>query len=269
MALPGDSNLFQQMRAGQILSVTTAGQNFQFRLTGTSVVLQTLLRCANSNGIDVATQPQTATLAPPPATPQREAAPRPAPSGPTMEQRLEATQFAANLMAEDDMRRFRLVTSSELRASSLSGFFKASDVVWQGEGVTGSIRIITGQNRNLDAIAAEIIADDARNCRGEFVTGRTADADLPDIRRVQTYCSNAGGRQAVCAYLFLPMPGGVIYQISTIGPADRPAANREDQRVRDAVRSVVLRDPGSNTPHRGSQPQSVTPALQEAPARRL
>ncbi|WP_431301681.1 hypothetical protein [Sediminicoccus sp. BL-A-41-H5] len=268
MGLPGDSQLFQQMRSGQMLFVTAAGQNFQFRLTGTSVVLQTLLRCANSNGTDVATQTQTAAPAPPPTPQQREAPPPRPPSGPTAEQRLEATQFAANLLAEDDMRRFRLLTSSELRASSLSDFFKASDVVWQGDGVTGSIRILSGHTRSLDAIAAEIIGADARDCRGEFITGRTADADLPDIRRVQTFCSNAGGRQAVVAYLFLPMPGGVIYQISTMGRPDRQAASTEDQRVRDAVRSVVLRDTGSGTPRQGSGPATMTPAV-EGPARRL
>jgi hypothetical protein len=238
MNLPDDSQFFQQMRSGQLLYVDAGGQSFQFQLTGTSVILQTLLRCASSAGVDISPQGQTAQpREAPPAT-------RPTATGGNAEQRLEATQFAANLLAQEQMRGFRLLSSSELRASSLPEFFRASDVVWQREGVTGSIRVLAGRaGQGAEELAAALIADDARNCRGEFASGRTADTDLPAIRRVQTYCSNQGGRPVVLAYLFLPMRGGVIYQMSTFANGDRQATTAEDQRLRDAVRAVAQREP--------------------------
>lgn len=254
LTLPDNAQLFQQMRAGQILYVNAAGQSFQFRLDGSSVVLQALLRCASSGGADLTAQAQAPQRAPAPP-PVAEARPAPSPAPPavvpratTADQRLEATQFAANLLAESGMRGVRLLTSSELRSSGLPPFFQSSDVVWRADGVIGSLRVLSRrQETNLDAMAAELIADDARSCRGEFVTGRTADPDLPDIRRVQTYCSNAGGQPASFAYVLLPLPGGLIYQLSTVGRSatgqpDRESTAIQDNRLRDAVRAVVFRD---------------------------
>jgi len=266
MTLPDNNQLFQQVRAGQILYVNAAAQSFQFSLTGTSVVLQALLRCASSSGADLTTQAQAPQAAPAPAPvaaarPAPTPAPTPAPSVATADQRLEATQFAANLLTEAGMRGARLLTSSELRNSNLPRFFQASDVVWRADGVLGSLRVLTGRSGvSLDTLSAEIIADDARNCRGEFATGRTADADLPDIRRVQTYCSNAGGQAATFAYLLMPLGGGVVYQLSTVGMTstgepDRTSTSTEDGRLRDAVRSVVLREaPARPTPRSPSPP---------------
>jgi len=249
MLLPDNVQLFQQMRSGQVLYVNAAGQSFQFNLTGTSVVLQTLLRCSVSNGNDLSVQAPVQ-----PAPPQASISPpgqvaRPAPNANrvTPDQRLEATQFSANLLSQTGMRDVRLLTSSELRGSTLSEFFKTSDVVWRSDSVVGSLRIVSGRNASgIDTLASEIIADDARNCRGEFATGRTADPELPIIRRLQTFCTNAGGRAFNLAYLLLPISDDLIYQISTVriaggGDGDRQAIVAEDIRLRDAVRSVVSR----------------------------
>ncbi len=245
MRLPDDRHLFQRMRAGRILYVNAAGYSVQFALTGTSIVLQTLLSCVSSNGANVLPQVRQPVPIQPSPPNIREAQPSQPPNTrpeTTADQRLEATQFASNILNHDGMRGIRLLTLSQLRQSDLPEFFRSSDVVWQGPSIIGSLRVVSGRGASdLDTLAAEIISSDARSCRGEFATGRTADADLPTSRRIQTFCSGTEGQSVTFAYLLLPMPGGVVYQISTLGFGDRQASNTQDQRVRDAVRAVVLR----------------------------
>jgi hypothetical protein len=270
MPLPDSASFFQQVRSGQMLTAIAGGQSFQFRLTGTSVVLQALLRCVNSNGADVSPQVQTAQpLAPAPAAPVQSAPPGAAAS-PSVEARLEATQFAANLLSHSGMRGFQILTLSELRSSDLPARIRTSDVVWRRDGVLGMLTVLSGRAATtLDRSAADIIADDARACAGEFATARSADSEMGNVRRLQTYCSGAGGTGSFNAsYLLLPMPGGIAYQIATIGPSDRDGVGAEDQRVRDAVHSIIFRHPAV-APPTGESPQRETPTAPPARATKL
>jgi hypothetical protein len=95
---------------------------------------------------------------------------------------------------------------------------------------------------SLDGLAADIIAGDARACSGEFATARTADADMPNVRRLSTFCV-LDANPITLTYLLLPMPGRLVYQMTIVGRSSRSAASAEDQRLRDAVHAVVARHP--------------------------
>jgi len=268
--LPDDLQLFQQMRAGLRMTVTGAGQTLTFNLTRTSLVLATLLACANDNGRSVQVHaPSLPAPQPVPSAPQV-AAPSRTPPSVTADMRIEATQFVANLLSQANMRGFRILTRSELQSDQISSFIRTSDVVWQGEGSFGTLHIRPNLDpRELDGLTADMIASDARVCTGEFVTGRTADSEMVNVRRIHTFCRNPDGTLETISYLFIPMPGRLVYQLSTVAPLSRSEAEPEDRRLRDAVHAVISRHPafGPGSPP-ARAPEPVTRPSVSAPERR-
>lgn len=267
--LPDDPRLFQQMRAGLRMTVTGAGQTLTFNLTRTSLVLATLLACVNDNGRSVQVQvPSPPTPQPVPAAPQVAISPR-GTAGVTADMRIEATQFVANLLSQANMRGFRILTRTELQSDQLSSFIRTSDVVWQGEGSFGTLHIRSNLDaRELDGLAAEVIAWDARVCTGEFITGRTSDPDMTNVRRLHTFCRSPDGLLETISYLLIPMPGRLVYQLSTVAPLSRSEAEPEDRRLRDAVHAVISRHPafGPGSPP-ARAPEPVTRPNVSAPER--
>lgn len=266
--LPDDTQLFQQMRLGNRMVVSGGGETVSFQLTGTSAVLATLLRCVNDSGrtISVAA-PQAAprpNMAGTPAPMQPGPAPAPQSAAVTADMRLEATQFVANLLSQANMRGFRILTRSELQSTTTSDFVRRSDVAWRGDAAFGTLHIIPNQDpRSLDRLAAEIIASDARACPGEFVTGRTADEEMTNVRRLHTFCAYSDGNIGTLTYLLVPMPGQLVYQLSTATSLSRSEAAEEDRRLRDAVHAVVSRHPafgpGTPSPSRNPEPPPRAP----------
>jgi hypothetical protein len=256
LQLPDDAELFRQMRIGQLINFNANGQNYPFLLTGTAVVLQTLLDCARNRG-------QIAIAAPPPRPQPQPAAPATSTAAQTAERRLEATQFVANLLSDSGLRGFRIMTSAEQRRDENPPLVRNADVAWQGDGTLGTLLIISPSNAaNLDAYASDLIGADARGCPGEFMTARVPDPDMRNARRLMTFCGLGGGENVSVHYMLLPMPGGVAYQFTIVGRAGREAASVEDRRLRDAVHAVVLRHPAI-----GATPSPAAPRQQDAPTR--
>jgi hypothetical protein len=266
--MPDEPQLFQQMRAGIRMNVTGGGQNLVFNLRHTSVVLATLIRCVNDNGQSVTVQAATPR---PPSPPNSRAEP---PSGVattvTADMRIEATQFVANLLSQADMRGFRILTRSDLERDNMSPFVRASDVAWRGDSSLGTLHIHPNVDpRDLDRLTADLIAADARACSGEFITGRMADPEMSNVRRLHTFCGRPDGGLETVSYFLLPMPGRLVYQLSTSSPLSRSEAAPEDRRLRDAVHAVISRHPAfgpSSAPARPQEP-ATRPAVSQ-PERR-
>jgi hypothetical protein len=254
--LPNDANLFQQMRMGERVVFSTESQSYTFALTGTAVVLQSLLNCARDRG-------RIAIAAPaPPQQPHPTVPPASTPTQ-TAERRLEATQFVANLLSDSGLRGYRIMTSTEQRREEMPPIVKNADVAWHGDGTFGTLMIISPPHAaNLDTYASDLIGADARDCPGEFMTARVPDPDMRNARRLMTFCSFGGNGSLSAHYTLLPMPGGVAYQFTIVGRAGREAASVEDQRLRDAVHAVVLRHPAI-----GATPSPAAPRQQDAPTR--
>lgn len=266
--MPDEPQLFQQMRAGFRMTVTGAGQNLGFDLRHTSVVLATLLRCANDNGQSVTVQ---AAAPRPPSNPSSRAEP---PSGAartvTADMRIEATQFVANLLSQADMRGFRILTRSDLERDNISPFVRASDVAWRGESSFGTLHIHPNIDpRDLDRLTSDLIAADARACSGEFITGRMADPEMSNVRRLHTFCGRPDGGLETVSYFLLPMPGRLVYQLSTSSPLSRSEAAPEDRRLRDAVHAVISRHPAFGPGAEPARPQepATRPAVSQAERR--
>jgi hypothetical protein len=255
--LPDDTRLFQQMRAGLRMFVTGGGQSLGFNLTRTSLVLGTLLECARDQGRTVNVRlPNAAQSAPLPAAP-----PSPSVGGVTADMRVDATQFVANLLSSANMQGFRILTRADLQGEHIPPFVRASVVAWQGTASIGTLHIITNVDpRDLDKPASDIIASDARACVGEFATGRTADAEMTNVRRLHTICRASNGSLETISYILIPMPGRLVYQLSTLVPLARSEAEHEDLRLRDAVHAVINRHPafGPSAPP-ASRPSSPQP----------
>ena len=238
--LPAKAQLFDLFRKGNRLNVTAQGNNYAFNLDGTYVALTEVLSCVDRHNGRAPRQPapppQTATPAPmvPPARPQPSTQ-----SSITAEQRLEATRVVANILAQGDMTGFRILGTKEI-AELKSEYFSSSDVVWQAEGIIGTLRILTPSRRTPSEISATIISDDARVCKGRFASGSSPDDKTAEVQRLFTACDH----QDVITearYTVVPLENGTRYLFATVGVVrGEDSRNSRVAKVETILRQAVF-----------------------------
>lgn len=228
--LPDSSELFNQFRWGRQLNVTTAGQEFGFRLTDTSSILPVLLECVNR----YAGPPARGGANPfergarPPAKPADKPATEPAGDGAA---RAEATALAANLLAQSGITGFQILTPAEM------GSLQA-DAVWRAGAVTGTVRVVKGDIKP-EQLPASIIGSDAPICRGKFLSGAQPDKDGGlAVPRVFTSCED-GAEKWTFYYTAAPRPEGGYYVLSASAKGNEQPAKDADQSIRAAVQKVL------------------------------
>jgi hypothetical protein len=239
--LPPKAALFDLLRRGNRMTVHAGGSNYAFNLDGTYAALTETLRCAERYEA-VASSAPTSPMprqqpAPPPQPPQRNA------RGSTAEERLEATKIVANILSHGELGNFRILTTREI-AELKSSYLSSSDVVWRGEGVIGTLRIIA-QSANATArqIAAAVVSDDTKNCKGQTVSGSTKDQKNPEVVRVFTGCQD-GSDAYQFYYTVVPLDDGSFYLFATAskaGAGGKSDGARVEALLRDAVFDVMRR----------------------------
>lgn len=160
--LSPQSSVLDVLRRGSRLTVHAAGNKYAFNLDGTSAALTAVLACTGRYaGVSSVPAPPTppASLVPSTSSSHR-------PGSVTAEQRLEGTRIVAKILAQGDLTRFKLLTAEEiadLKSESLS----KSDVVWRGDEVLGTLRIIPKSSGvTATDIATAIVSDDLKVCKG-------------------------------------------------------------------------------------------------------
>ncbi|HEY0442144.1 MAG TPA: hypothetical protein VGD36_18910 [Xanthobacteraceae bacterium] len=229
--LPDSSELFNQFRWGRQLTVTTAGQEFGFRLTDTSEVLPMLLECVNR----YAGPPARGGGNPferaggAPAKPAEK--PAAAPPADDAGARVEATALAANVLAQSGISGFQILSPSEM------GTLKA-DAAWRAGALTGTVKVVKGEIKP-EQIPGSIIGSDAPVCRGKFLSGSGPDKDAgSDVPRVFTSCED-GADKWTFYYIGVPRPGGGYYVMSTSTKGNEQPAKDADQSIRAAIQKVL------------------------------
>lgn len=229
--LPDSSELFNQFRWGRQLTVTTAGQEFGFRLTDTSELLPMLLECVNRYAGPPArggANPFERAGAAPAKPADKPAA---APPAGDAAARAEATALAANLLAQSGINGFQILSPAE------TGTLKA-DAAWRAGAVTGMVKVVKTELRP-EQISGSIIGSDAPVCRGRFLSesgpDKNAGAEMP---RVFTSCED-GADKWTFYYIGVPRPGGGYYVMSTSTKGNEQPAKDADQSIRAAVQKVL------------------------------
>jgi hypothetical protein len=241
--MPNDSSLIKAFRAARTMSAFAQGNLFQFDLNGTSVLLPSLANCVrmiNAGGMAAATNfnvQQTAASVQRPAAPQMAAAPTSTASAPPQrgsedspELQLEAMQIASNFILKASLSHPAILGGGERPVWLTSG-----GVAWKSDNATGFVRILPPQ-RNLDGleVAATIVGNDARDCKGKFISARNSElVDSAVVFRGMSSCEDSQ-KSDVSEYFIFPRKGGgfVLFSVNTptrpVGGGGQQLQTREE-----------------------------------------
>src|SRR5262249_6076394 len=122
----------------------------------------------------------------------------------SVEYQLEATELASNFLMKTQLRNPKLVNRNETSAELAS-----YGAAWKSEEANGFVRIIptAPDAKGLD-VAATVIANDAKACRGKFVSARNSELVDSDVvfRGIAT-CEDSDGSR-IAQYFILPRRKG-------------------------------------------------------------
>ena len=197
--MPDDSALIKSFRAAHTMSAFAQRNLFQFDLKGTSILLPSLVNCVtmmNARGIAAATN-FTVALNGPPKQATQQSSPTTAsslqpnrPQEGSAEFQLEAMQIASNFI----LKASNLTHPSILNRSETPISVASTGAAWKADNATGFVRIIPPQQNvaGLD-VAAAIVGNDARECKGKFASARNSELiDSEVVFRGMSSCENFG-----------------------------------------------------------------------------
>ncbi|MGJ5050580.1 hypothetical protein ACQR18_03125 [Bradyrhizobium oligotrophicum] len=236
--MPNDSSLIKSFRAARTMSAFAQGNLFQFDLNGTSVLLPSLANCVrmiNAGGLAAATN---FTVQPGAHSAQRQAAPAgaaPAATASTQPSRaaedspelqLEAMQIASNFILKASLSHPAILGGGERPVWLTSG-----GVAWKADNATGFVRIVPPQ-RNVDGleVAATIIGNDARDCKGKFISARNSElVDSAVVFRGMSSCEDSE-KSDIAEYFIFPRKAGGFVLFSVVTPT-RPVGGSGGQQL--------------------------------------
>ena len=217
MPMPAGGYIITRFRRGRLLTVTDQVNTFKFRLTGTSRLLARLARCVERNsaryGVDVKPastapqQPGTSSASTASREPAAEAG-----SGNDPKLVIEATQALFNMMGSLDIRGINF-RHEDNRTQTL----KDVHAVAANDNRTLAAHVYPkGKYESEKVILANIIAEAAKACEGDFSSGTgSQERDGEVLHTGQSSCL-AGDVEVTERYAVAPRSrGGVfLYSIS-------------------------------------------------------
>jgi hypothetical protein len=222
--MPDNSGLIKSFRAAKTMSAFTQGSLFQFDLLGTSVLLPALVTCVktiNAGGLAAATDFSAPIIA---AKTARQNAPTTAasslqpgiPQEGSAEYQLEAMQIASNFILKASLVRPTLLSRSETPVSVAS-----TGAAWKADNATGFVRIIPPrQNVSGLDVAAAIVGNDARDCKGKFASARNSElVDSEVVFRGMSSCEDSE-RSVIAEYFIFPRKAGGFIMFSVLTPTN-------------------------------------------------
>jgi hypothetical protein len=220
--MPDTSGLIRSFRAARTMSAFAQGNLFQFDLKGTSVLLPALARCVktiNAGGLAAASDFTAPTIAARPVSPKQPSPPTTAsslqpaiPQDGSPELQLEAMQIASNFILKASLSHPTLLNRSETPVAVAS-----SGAAWKADNATGFVRIVPPQT-NVSGIdvAAAIVGNDAKDCRGKFASARTSElVDSEVVFRGMSSCEDSE-QSAIAEYFIFPRKAGGFIMFSVL-----------------------------------------------------
>jgi hypothetical protein len=240
--MPDDSALIKSFRVARTMSAFAQGNLFQFNLNGTAILLPSLVNCAkiiNANGLGAATNftvVATATprlVSPPAPTTPPTTASSLQPDRPqegSADLQLEAMQIASNfILKASSLSHPSLLGRSETPVSLVS-----TGAAWKADNAAGFVRIIPPQpNVGGVDVAAAIVGNDAKDCKGKFASARNSElVDSEVVFRGMSSCEDSEKSAIAEYFIFQRKAGGfvmfsVVTPIKTIGQQIQPQNHEE------------------------------------------
>jgi hypothetical protein len=221
-----------------------------FSLDGSAAVMTALAACVEEHlARERGDAPRTAAAPPPRDQQPRQAPPaaRPAanaaasPAAPAAASasatalQLEATRIASTFLLEARLPNAQLVPPSRTPAP-----LSAHGVMWTSDAMVGAVLVYPpGAAAGTQEVAALIIAEEARRCRGTFVSGRSSGLiDETVVTRAFSGCEDSSGSHRTAFIVVARSGGGQIafgFTPLAVGDADAPPSPALDGPVLRAM----------------------------------
>ena len=232
--MPINSALINAFRKSHGMAAYTQGRQFQFQLPATSVLLPTLVNCvkqikenglASAGDFTVNPTPKTAQVATNAGSTLKPETNQPQP----MEFQVEAIQLASNFLIKAQLQNAHIVDRSETSVELAS-----YGAAWKSEEANGFVRIIptSADVKGLD-VAATVIGNDAKACKGKFASGRMSELVDSDVvfRGIAT-CEDSDGSR-IAQYFIVPRKKGGFVMFSV-------QSNMKTEQARDVTKEDRL-----------------------------
>ncbi len=217
--MPNNSALINAFRKSRGIVAFAQGHQFPFDLASTSALLPVLVRCVvqvNAHGLASA-----GNFSAPAAAPQVAQGTVSSNAGSTLkpetnqpqsaELQVEAVELASNFLMKSQLHNPKIVNRNELPVD-----LAAYGAAWKSEEANGFVRIIPTDPgvKGLD-VAATVIGNDAKACKGKFVSGRTSElVDSDVVFQGIASCQDSDGSR-IAQYFIVPRPkaGFVMFSV--------------------------------------------------------
>ena len=222
-SMPRTSALINIFKASQYVDINVKGSFLKFKLDGTSKLLPALEECVNSSRLAVRSQP------PAPQVPSSFAGteiPQTS-NSPVGQYEIEALKLATNFLLKAEIRDAKLLDRREMPLSLAS--YNAS---WRSDDLIGGVKIlpVDSSTKGID-IAAMVVGEDARECRGKFASGRVSElVDSDVVFRGFSSCEDSSGLR-MSQYFIVPRrsSGFALFSVSTNGKIKDAKIAKEEQ----------------------------------------
>jgi hypothetical protein len=211
--MPIDSELIRRFRKARIMSAVAKGQLFQFKLESTADLLPALVSCVKSGqtgqaaSINIPVRP-AATPAPAAVGPRA----NPPETSASVDVQMEAIGLATNFILKSGLHNPKVLSRGETPAE-----FTSYAAVWRSEEAVGAVRIIPPQPnmKGLD-VAATVAASEAKECKGNFASGRVSElVDSDVVFRGFSTCEDSAGPR-IAQYFIVPRKRGGFVMFSVV-----------------------------------------------------
>jgi len=214
----------EAMRHGHTLAVVTPAGDVSFELSGTRDAIAALARCVSEN-LEAEKAGRVEAKAPEAGNDR----------GNKLFTASEAEAFASDLLESAGISDYEMADPSETPMPSF-------DVVWTYD--NGIVAALVGYKEmravDLDVAANAVMADDAKNCTGDFASGRkiSEPAKLVSVKRLFTTCRSAG-KSVEIHYTLVKTRSGHLIQLAhlNLGGATGNVANADSAFLQASVLS--------------------------------
>jgi hypothetical protein len=229
--MPDNSALIGAFRRSRTMLAFAKGQQFVFNLASTSALLPVLVGCvqrANANGLASEPAPNRDHQAP--IASNAGSSLKPETNEPqSAELQVEAVELASNFLMKTQLHNAKIVSRSETPIELAS-----YGAAWKSEEANGFVRIIpTGPDvKGLD-VAATIVGNDAKACKGKFASARMSElVDSDVVFRGMATCEDSDGTR-VAEYFIVPRRKGgfVMFSVQSNSQAPQESNVTKDENL--------------------------------------
>ncbi len=219
--MPDNSALINAFRKSRTMVAFAKGYQFPFSLTSTSALLPVLVNCVQRvNAYGLASAGDFSIAAPAPQVPRASVASnagsslKPETNQPqSPELQVEAIELASNFLMKAQLHNPKILSRAETPVELAS-----YGAAWKSDEAIGFVRIIpTGPDTKGLDVAATVVGNDAKACKGKFASARMSELVDSDVvfRGVAT-CEDSDGSR-VAEYFIVPRRKGgfVMFSVQT------------------------------------------------------